>query len=97
MQQVNTKDWKAALTRAGITHFHWHDLMHTWTSWHVQVGTPLQVLQELGGWSSYEMVLHYAHLSALHPADYAETLCRPGTQDRTLSGTVAKEEEQKTS
>ncbi len=97
VQQVNTKGWKAALVRAGITHFRWHDLRHTWASWHVQGGTPLQVLQELGGWSSYEMVLRYAHLSALHLADYAETLCRPETPDRTLSGTGAQEEEPKTS
>jgi len=58
-----------------------------WASWHVQSGTPLQVLQELGGWSSYEMVLRYAHLSAGHLADYAEKLCRLQTVDRTLSGT----------
>jgi hypothetical protein len=60
-------------------------------------GTPLQVLQELGGWGSYEMVLRYAHPSALHLADYAETLCRPGAQDRTLSGTVDTEVEKNTS
>lgn len=97
MQQVNTKGWKAALARAVIEHFRWQDLRHTWASWHVQDGTPLQVLQELGGWSSYEMVLCYAHLSALHLADYAETLCRPEAPDRTLSGTGDTEGEKKTS
>lgn len=84
---VNTKAWKAALRRAGIENFRWHDLRHTWASWHVQSGTPLQVLQELGGWSCYEMVLRYAHLSAGHLAEYAENLCRPRAVDRTLSGT----------
>jgi integrase len=41
--QVNTKAWRAALQRAGIGDFRWHDLRHTWASW--QAGTPLHVLQ----------------------------------------------------
>ncbi|ESS71257.1 integrase Int [Methyloglobulus morosus KoM1] len=47
--QVNTKAWRQALSRAGIDNFRWYDLRHTWASWHVQAGTPLHVLQELGG------------------------------------------------
>jgi len=58
--------WRKALKRAGIDDFRWHDLRHTWASWHVQAGTPLNVLQELGGWASYDMVLRYAHLSSEH-------------------------------
>lgn len=64
--QCNTKAWKKALNRAGIENFRWHDLRHTWASWHVQNGTSLQELQQLGGWSSFEMVLRYAHLSSDH-------------------------------
>jgi integrase len=91
VEAVNTKAWRKALTRAGIKDFRWHDLRHTWASWHVQSGTPLQVLQELGGWSSYEMVLKYAHLSAGHLADFAEALCRPRAVTRTFSGTAETE------
>ncbi len=72
--QVNTKAWYAALERAGITDFRWHDLRHTWASWHVQNGTPLFALQELGGWESAEMVRRYAHLAADHLAPYADRL-----------------------
>lgn len=72
--QVNTKAWRAALKRAGIENFRWHDLRHTWASWHVQAGTPLYVLQELGGWSCAEMVRRYAHLSSEHLADYANRM-----------------------
>ena len=57
VNDCNTKTWKNALKRAGITNFRWHDLRHTWASWHVQNGSSLQELQQLGGWASYEMVL----------------------------------------
>ena len=66
IRQCNTKAWKKALDRAGIENFRWHDLRHTWASWYVQNGTSLQELQQLGGWSSFEMVLRYAHLSSEH-------------------------------
>ena len=72
--QVSTKTWYTALERAGIKDFRWHDLRHTWASWHVQSGTPLFALQELGGWESSEMVRRYAHLAADHLAPYAEVL-----------------------
>ena len=39
-----------------------------------ETGTPLFVLQELGGWESTEMVPRYAHLSAEHLAPYADRL-----------------------
>ena len=48
-----------------------HDLRHTWASWHVQNGTPLFALQELGGWETERMVRRYAHLSADHLAQWA--------------------------
>ncbi len=72
--QVSTKAWYKGLDAAGITNFRWHDLRHTWASWHVQNGTPLFALQELGGWESPEMVRRYAHLSADHLAPYADSL-----------------------
>lgn len=85
--QVNTKAWHKALKRTGIENFRWHDLRHTWASWHIQEGTPLHVLQELGGWSTPEMVQKYAHLSSEHlaqwvdrrPAVLAENLLKSGT------------------
>ena len=74
LTQVSTKAWYGALKRAGIENFRWHDLRHTWASWHVQGGTPLFALQELGGWESAEMVRRYAHLAADHLAPYADRL-----------------------
>jgi len=74
IRQVSTKAWYQGLERAGIQDFRWHDLRHTWASWHVQKGTPIYALQELGGWESPEMVRRYAHLSAEHLAPYADRL-----------------------
>ncbi|MDD5460756.1 MAG: tyrosine-type recombinase/integrase [Methylococcales bacterium] len=54
-----------------ITDFRWHDLRHTWASWHIQNGTPLHILKELGGWTDLGMVLRYAHLSSQHLEEYA--------------------------
>ena len=62
IQQSSTA-WEKAKGRAGIVDFRFHDLRHTWASWHVQSGTSLPELMELGGWKSYEMVLRYAHLA----------------------------------
>jgi len=69
--RANNHAWRKALVRAGISDFRWHDLRHTWASCHVQNGTPLQVLKELGGWADLTMVLRYAHLSSKHLEEYA--------------------------
>jgi len=61
--QVNTRAWRKALRRAGIDNFRWHDLRHTWASWLIQSGVPLEVLQEMGAWQSPEMVKRYAHFA----------------------------------
>lgn len=74
VHQTNTKAWRAALGRAGISDFRWHDLRHTWASWHAQDGTPRQVLQELGGWSDERMVKRYAHLAVEHLQPYVDKL-----------------------
>lgn len=61
--QLNTKAWSAALKRAGIEDFRWHDLRHTFATWHRQAGTPTHELQNLGGWKTPAMVDRYAHLA----------------------------------
>jgi integrase len=80
---VNTKAWQKALKRAGIENFRWHDVRHTWASWLVQHGTPLNVVQEMGAWESEGMVRRYAHLAPAHLAPHAEIVAN------LLSGTSA--------
>jgi integrase len=77
VSRANNHAWQKALVRAGIKDFRFHDLRHTWASWHVQSGTPIHVLQELGGWKTAEMVRRYAHLSPGHLADYAANVESP--------------------
>ena len=61
--QVNTKACTKALGRAGIENFRWHDLRHTFATWHRQAGTPTHELQRLGGWKTGSMVERYAHIA----------------------------------
>jgi integrase len=74
LTRVWANTWKAAAKRAGVPWCRFHDLRHTWASWHAQAGTPLSVLQELGGWHSPQMVQRYAHLSPEHLASAAEKI-----------------------
>jgi integrase len=74
VQRTSTHAWYKACRRAGLEGLRWHDLRHTWASWHAQAGTPLSTLQELGGWSSAEMVKRYAHLSNAHLLAFAERI-----------------------
>ena len=89
VKQVSTQAWYKALNRAGIESFRWHDLRHTWASWHVQNGTPLHVLQELGGWETPSMVRRYAHLAADHLAAYAGKIGAIAVDDNGSPAAVA--------
>ena len=74
--------FSAACTRARIEDFTFHDWRHTWASWHVQRGTPLNVLKELGGWQTLEMVQKYSHLAPSHVERWAGNVARKRAQPR---------------
>ncbi len=57
---VTNTVWENALRKAGIGDFRFHDLRHTWASWHRQAGTSCDELKDLGGWKSRVMVDPYA-------------------------------------
>jgi integrase len=59
--------------RRGNQKIRFHELRHTWASWHVQEGTPSLVRKELGGWETIEMVQKYAHLGRSHLAAHQTT------------------------
>lgn len=55
-----------------LASFTWHGLRHTWATWHIQNGTPVEVLQKLGGWADMRMVMNYAHHTTGYLAGYAD-------------------------
>lgn len=75
----------AACIRAGLGEyvdgryqgFTWHGFRHTWATWHVMNGTPLDVLQKLGGWSDMRMVMNYAHHAPNYLASFANNVKKP--------------------
>jgi integrase len=81
ISQVNTKAWTKALQRAGIENFRWHDLRHTFATWHRQAGTPTHELQRLGGWKTGSMVERYAHVAPEALQDAANRLDAFGSYD----------------
>ena len=84
LRSANTRAWRGALAKSGITNFRWHDLRHTWASWLRQKDVPTWVLQELGGWKSEAMVRRYAHMSVKHLQPFADQLIfRPDRETPT--------------
>ena len=65
--------WRRVVKEAGLEGVTFHSMRHSWASWHVQGGTPLKMLQEMGGWATLDMPMRYAHLNPGHLAQYAET------------------------
>lgn len=74
--------WRKAALRAGVPWFTFHGTRHTWASWHAMAGTPLDVLQRLGGWETRDMVQRYAHLAPSYVARFAGNA-------KPVSGSVA--------
>jgi integrase len=57
---VSGTAWRTALKKAEISDLRFHDLRHTWASWHRQAGTSCDELKDLGGWKTRSMVDRYA-------------------------------------
>ena len=91
IKQVATRMWRRVVKEAGLEGVTFHSMRHSWASWHVQGGTPLKMLQEMGGWATLEMPMRYAHLDPGHLAQYAETTAL-GEAASTKSDTLAEGE-----
>lgn len=71
-ERISPTTWTNACKRAGVPWLRFHDLRHTWASWHAMAGTPMNVLMELGGWSTPSIVRKYSHLSPEYLSEAAE-------------------------
>lgn len=60
--------WEAAVKKAGILDFRWHDLRHTAASYLVMNGVSLVEVAKILGHRTLQMVARYAHLSEGHIA-----------------------------
>lgn len=85
-KQIDHKMFDCACKKASIKDFRFHDLRHTWASWHVQSGTPLFVLKELGGWETLEMVKRYAHMDGSTLAQWANHVTFTAQRERFEEG-----------
>jgi integrase len=81
----------AAVKRAKIEDFTFHDLRHTFASHFVMRGGDLKVLQEILGHKTIEMTMKYAHLSQVHKRD-AMNLMNGLTTVKKLMVTITKTE-----
>jgi len=71
---ITNHAWNTALKKAGLEDFRFHDLRHTWASWHRQAGTSCDELKELGGWKTRSMVDRYAKFATEHLASAASRI-----------------------
>jgi integrase len=55
--------WRAAMARAAIADFRFHDLRHCCASYLAQAGVPLNMIKEILGHRKIDMTLRYAHLT----------------------------------
>jgi integrase len=68
------KGFNAAVRRAGLRDFHFHDLRHTFASHLVMAGQDITTVKELLGHKTLAMTLRYAHLAPSHKVKAVDML-----------------------
>ena len=63
------KPWEAAVKKAKLVDFHFHDLRHSCASYLAMNGASLLEIAAVLGHKTLAMVQRYSHLSELHTTD----------------------------
>ena len=84
------KSFAAALKKAHILDFRFHDLRHTFASWLVMGGIDLTTVKELLGHKDVKMTLRYSHLAASHISNAVKIL------EKTFTVSLPQGQKQKT-
>lgn len=79
-RNVANHAWYTAVKKASLEDFRFHDLRHTWASWHRQSGTSCDELKDLGGWKTRSMVDRYAKFATEHLAVAASRIESAGKE-----------------
>jgi integrase/recombinase XerD len=81
--------WQAALKRAGITDFRFHDLRHTFASYLRMAGVDLLTIKEALGHRTLRATERYAHINSTYRKVAAEALAK-AYESATTTQVVAK-------
>lgn len=83
---------ETAAKKAKLTGISPHVLRHTFASKLVMAGVDLRTVQELGGWSSLELVQRYAHLTPEHRREAVERMVsgRISHRDSPIAGSAIR-------
>ena len=72
---LGARHWfEDAIEKAGIQHFTWHDLRHTFASRLVMADVDIRTVAELMGHKKIQMTMRYAHLAPEHKLVAVERL-----------------------
>jgi integrase len=82
-----------ATRKAGITDFRFHDLRHTWASWHRQAGTSCDELKDLGDWKSRVIMDRYAKFATEHLTAAAARI-EPGRDRNVIDLHILRSEDE---
>ena len=66
--------FEAAVKRAGIEDFRWHDLRHSAASYLIRAGINLRIVGEILGHKNISMTMRYSHLAPDHLTDAVEIM-----------------------